>query len=478
MNDRDVIDSQAFRRWQAYLAFTRGSRHGGEALVKRPNRPLYAGVAVALLVCLGAGIRGLVNNGPPKDWNAEGNLVVDRDAGGRYLVVGSLLRPVLNLTSLKLFTGGSLPPSVEVRHALIATQPHGSPIGIVGSPDEPPTLLGSTAAAPWVACEGGTNEVDILAGVPGAAPSGTASTAPSAPGPANPASPGTGAAAQAQAQAFAGVLARTASDPQVFLVTGAGKFAVGALALRRLGYAQDQVRIVPSVWLAMLPLQATLDLLPLPPGTGTGARPAARFMADGTVVLDTDTGVQYLAGGGELHRILNQTSLLLLGHATVGPVQVADQAIAAQPQGQPFGIPEAPASPPSVPAGTGELFACATTSGGHVHVQVLPRPPLAQGLVQAPLPPGVHGVPGARVRVWMLPTRGVLARPGKVLRAEITPRTPVYLVTGGVLYPVPSAEALSALGYQQDQVQPLHRSWLAALPKGPSLVSLKPGGAG
>ena len=77
-DDRDVIDSQAFRRWQTLLAFTRGSGSPGGEQLRRPNRPLYAGVAVALVVCLVVGVKALVAHGPPKDWDATGTLVIDR----------------------------------------------------------------------------------------------------------------------------------------------------------------------------------------------------------------------------------------------------------------------------------------------------------------------------------------------------------------------------------------------------------------
>jgi len=68
--------------------------------------------------------------------------------------------------------GAASPRRVEVSHALVVVRPHGSTIGIPGSPQEPPALLGFPASAPWIACEGGAGEVDVLAGVPGRAAAG------------------------------------------------------------------------------------------------------------------------------------------------------------------------------------------------------------------------------------------------------------------------------------------------------------------
>jgi hypothetical protein len=455
-DDRDAIDSLAFRRRQLFLAFTRGSRNVGEALVKRPNRPLYAGMAVALVVCLVVGVKALVSQGPPEDWDAEGTLVIDRDAGGRYLAVGGNLRPVLNLTSLRLLSGGALPRSVQVDHGLLAGRPLGQPIGIAGAPDQPPGLVGSPAR--WVVCQGGRNEVDLLIGLP-----------PDA-GRAGPGAPG-------------GILA-SASDGSgdgdtggtVYLITGSSAFPLSSPeVLGRLGYTADQVRTVPRRWLDLVPKASPLELQPLP--RPSGGVPGAPFMADGTVVVDQSSGVQYLAAGGELHRVLNRTSLLLLDHPIRGPAQVPGDAIAAQPQGEPFGLADAPASPPSVPGGTSRLFAC--TSSDRQPVQVLARPPVAAELVQATPPSGATEGPGTGVRVWLPPGRGTLVRPSTAAGAGATPSVPAYLVTEGVAYPVASESALTALGYQPRQVQPLPRPWLATLPRGPSLRTLRaPSGPG
>jgi hypothetical protein len=440
VDDRDAIESQAFRRWQTVLAFTRGSRRAGEALVRRPNRPLLAGLAVALVACLVVGVRTLLTHGPPKDWNAEGTLVVDRDAGGRYLVVGGVLRPLRNLTSLRLLQGGEPARSVQVDHALIAGQRVGQPLGIPGAPDEPPGLLPS--AAQWAACEGGRDEVDLLVGLPAGL------------GPAVPGAPG-------------GVLAQAAGGERIYLVTGPGAYLVGSrAALARLGYTVDQVRTVPKRWLDLLPKVATLELLPLP-GAGTGPPvPAAPFMADGTIVVEQPSGLQYLAAGGTLHRVLNRTSLLLLDQAVGGPVQVERAAVAAQPEGAPFGVADAPASPPEVPDGASPLFACAATGGRPV--RMLARPPAAAGLVLAAPPAGRRDA--GRVRVWQPAGQGVLARPADDAGQDLSTRAPAFLVADGTAYPIPSESAIGALGYTRQQVRPLPRPWLAALPRGPVLA--------
>jgi hypothetical protein len=52
-------------------------------------------------------------------------------------------------------------------------------------------------------------------------------------------------------------------------------------------------------------------------------------------------------------------------------------------------------------------------------------------------------------------------------------------VAEGAAYRIASFSALSALGYQKEQVRPLPRGWLAALPKGPALRILRaPGSLG
>jgi ESX secretion system ATPase EccB len=451
-DDRDAIDSLAFRRWQTLLAFTRGSRDPGEALGRRPNRPLYAGVAVALVVCLVVAVKALVAQGPPKDWDASGTLVIDRDAGGRYLAVGGTMRPVLNLTSLRLLSGGALPRSVQVDHELLAARSFGPAIGIQGAPDQPPALIAPPAR--WVACQGGRDEVHLLVGLP----------------------PGAG---QASPDAPGGILASVSGSSvggTVYLVTGTSAFRLASPeVLVRLGYTADQVRTVPRRWLDLVPKASLLDLLPLPASSGGGT--GAAFMADGTLVVDQSSGLQYLAAGGELHRVVNRTSLLLLDVPVRSKAQVSPEAIAAQPQGEPFGLPDAPASPPSVPAATSPLFACTSSDGQPA--QVLPRLPTAAGLARATPPSGAVQAPGAAAQVWLPPGHGVLVQASETTGAGSARRGPVFLVAEGVAYPVASESALGALGYQEEQVRTLPRAWLRMLPRGPSLRTLKaPSGLG
>jgi hypothetical protein len=452
-DDRDVIDSLAFRRWQTLLAFTRGSGNPGGEQLRRPNRPLYAGVALALVVCLVVGVRALVTHGPPKDWDATGTLVIDRDAGGRYLAVGGTLRPVLNLTSLRLLAGGALPRSVQVDHGLLADRSFGSALGIPGAPDQPPALAGPPAR--WVACQGGQDEVQLLIGLGAGAGRG----GPSAPG---------GILASASGGSVGGT---------VYLVTEASAFRLASPeVLVRLGYTADQVRTVPRRWLDLVPKAAPLDLLRLP-RSSSGDGPRAPFMADGTLVVDQSSGLQYLAAGGELHRVVNRTSLLLLDPPVRSKAQASPDAIAAQPQGEPFGLADAPASPPRVPEGTSPLFACTSSDGQPT--QVLSRPP-ATGLARATPPSGAIRTPGQARQVWLPPGQGVLVRAATATgtgSARLGRR--VFLVAEGVAYPVASESALGALGYQQEQVRPLPAAWLAMLPRGPTLRTLEaPGGLG
>jgi len=262
----------------------------------------------------------------------------------------------------------------------------------------------------------------------------------------------------------------------VYLVTEASAFRLASPeVLVRLGYTADQVRTVPRRWLDLVPRAAPLDLLPLPPSSGGGG-PRAPFMADGTLVVDQSSGLQYLAAGGELHRVVNRTSLLLLDPPVRSKAQASPDAIAAQPQGEPFGLADAPASPPRVPEGTSPLFACTSSDGQPA--QVLPRPPAA-GLARATPPSGAIRTLGQATQVWLPPGQGVLVRPSETTGAGRGRPRPVLLVAEGVAYPVASESALGALGYQQEQVRPLPAAWLAMLPRGPMLRTLKaPSGLG
>lgn len=112
------------------------------------SRAVSAGIAAAVLVCLGAVLLAYFK---PLGTRGSDTMVVDRTTNQLYaLVPGSnLLRPVYNLTSARLALGHVGDP-VAVKSDELDRMPKGQPIGIPGAPYATPT---GPLASQWSLCD-------------------------------------------------------------------------------------------------------------------------------------------------------------------------------------------------------------------------------------------------------------------------------------------------------------------------------------
>ena len=105
---RDLVEAHAFSRRRLVTAFVSGAPGGREVEPVRPGRTIVGGLALSVLLILGAVIAGVFAPRTPEDWNTVG-LVVSKDDGGLYVITEAsehpVLRPVINVTSAKLILG-------------------------------------------------------------------------------------------------------------------------------------------------------------------------------------------------------------------------------------------------------------------------------------------------------------------------------------------------------------------------------------
>src|SRR3954447_11198083 len=96
------------------------------------SRAVFAGIVVAVLVCLGAALLAYFK---PLGKRSGDSLLVDRTTNQLYVVLpnGGQLRPVYNLTSARLVLGGADSPTA-VKSDELNGMPKGQPIGIPGAP--------------------------------------------------------------------------------------------------------------------------------------------------------------------------------------------------------------------------------------------------------------------------------------------------------------------------------------------------------
>ncbi len=123
-------------RWQVngYRFLVRRMEH---ALVRRDvrmlhdpmrsqSRALAVGVVIASLGLAGCAALALFR---PQDKIGDASIVVGKDSGAMFVVMGDTLRPVLNLASARLIVGKSENP-VIVKESELDTRPRGALVGI------------------------------------------------------------------------------------------------------------------------------------------------------------------------------------------------------------------------------------------------------------------------------------------------------------------------------------------------------------
>ena len=452
LTDREAVEAADLQRRRVVAAFTAGDASDPVALARRPDRAVWAGVALTVLACLGTGVGTLLTDDVPKDWAAEGTVVVRASTGVRYLSTGEQLRPVRNGTSLAL-AGLQDPREVEVDEVRFGTLPVGPPLGIDGAPQRRPSV--PDADVPWWACQRPGRPLALLtAGRP--------------------------------TDGGKALLATTARPGELLLVADGTAHPVAAPVAQQLGYDPATARALPPAFAALLPVGSRLAPLPRPaappaPAPVAPASPAApgvpavpapppvrppAFLAAGALVQDTGDDRLYVADAGQLRPVVGTTALrLLYGGAPPAPVRVRAEERRAAPDGPPVQVPDFPASPP--PAVAAGSWVCVTSVGG-----VLAESP---ELPVLGLEAGPPAAPPAAAQVWQARDVASLVRDAASLRAAVTASDPLLLVADGRAHPVPGEQTLGRLGYRGGQVHPRPAAWLALVARGPVLETLTPG---
>ncbi|MGH2787373.1 MAG: type VII secretion protein EccB [Actinomycetota bacterium] len=431
ISDRDALEGQRLNRRRVVLAFRDGRARPSLLDEPHPLRAFGGGLAVMILVVIGAGISGLLAGGPPDGWNSDGNLVVDDATGARYVVTDGRLRAVVNDTSLRLLFGGPGPAPIEVPAATVRSASRGAPIGIAEVPFAPPSVVRD---ALLLACSSATGE-------------------------------GKGAVLLAAAAApdAAGASLLVASEGRTHLVTEGRAYSIASgNVATALGYpAEPQLEVAQS-WLALIPPGPALRSIDVARGGAQGGRPP--WTRPGTLVSERGSGRLFVAQPSGLRPVLNRTTLnLVYGPRVPRPAQVARAAIRTQRLGRPLGRAEWPPSPPPATTLPSGGWACADHTGvASVH-DGLPT----GGLERA-------GDLGAReTSLWTPRDRGVLI--ASATRPEEANEDPIaHLLAQGRSFPVATNEALAALGYGDAPVTIVPDDWLAATPQGPLLEVLEP----
>ncbi|MEU6194224.1 type VII secretion protein EccB [Streptomyces sp. NPDC047061] len=489
---RDHVQAYQFAMGRLSSALVSGDPGRGDSPTRRSALGSVFGVGVAVLLCAGFGVYGLISPVAKDDWRKDGAIVLEEDTGNRYVYANGELRPVRNYASALLIAGERGAPETVSAKSL-AGVPHGTPVGIQGAPDTVPATS-ALATGAWARClpgqgadgtgatggtgtgatggtgaSGGKASGGKASGGKGSAGAGQepggkgqADNGSGSKGSGGQGSGGEGSGGEGQALVFGGSaagLSALPADRQV-LLTGPGsarylllrgvKYPVpGDSTLIALGL-DDQVALPATAdWLAAVPTGAALTA-PVPAGAGKPAGQVAGQATKVGQVFRTSTGGTehyYVMRSDGLARV-NGTEYALLAARPGAPAprQVGQSDIAVAPvstDGATTGRVPDLTGVHALAAGT----VCLTeTTDGRTRITV--GAPDAGGVV---LPAG----------------GGVLAVPDGSSSAD---RTEYLITEQGLKYRIADTDAEKALGFGDGKRRlSLPTGVLALVPDGPVL---------
>ena len=470
---RDELNGRAFSRRRTLAAFLQPSGGGNEQDTPRALRGLVPGLVAAALAVAGAGAYGMVRPSAPPGWQRADAVIVGSQSTTRFVMLGGVLHPVLNIASARLLLGvGStvlpVPDSVLDSGRL----PHGAVVGVPYAPDSLPTAGDAGTPKVWAYCDrpdpggrgGDEQKLLVLGGADRAAVSGVGRL-------------GRGQALYVQGPDGTPYLVDASGTSHVLAAGGSG--AAGARRQALLitvvfGAFAGLPQPVGAAWLATL---RGGDPVGFPVADMPGYGGPAGTVIDGAPTTVGET-VRVRATGGRLlpyvvlrdgvHRVSGFTEQLLVAMAG----RAASTVLATS-------VPGANTAPPF--EGTRDwpqdsvTQTNTTTSGGGATVACA----VYSGRIRAPGGPVLSLWAGRSYPVDSAPgTTGVYVTPGTgLLYREVTgagaDTGPVALLTDtGLRYPVPvdgGGDARARLGYSAVPPVPVPSSWASLLPRGPEL---------
>jgi type VII secretion protein EccB len=162
---RDHVAAHDYESRRRVTGLVLGTDEAGRDPHRRLNRTGLGSLIIGVLVMAAFGIAGLLGGGSGPALPDSGAVLV-KGAGDRYVVVGGVVHPALNLSSALLVGGGEL---TEIRASALDGKPRGLPVGI---PEAPDSLSRRLATGPWTVCVLPSHsqvvppQVEVLVGLP------------------------------------------------------------------------------------------------------------------------------------------------------------------------------------------------------------------------------------------------------------------------------------------------------------------------
>ncbi|MEU5834900.1 type VII secretion protein EccB [Streptomyces diacarni] len=459
---RDQVQAHMFVMGRLTSGMLRADPDAPESPQGRTNRGVVISIVIALLICAGSFVFGLIKPGTKDSWREQNTLVVDKDTGGRYLYLGGRLRPVRNYTSARLLLGADL-KTASVGSKSLGGTAHGAPVGIVGAPDNVPDS-GSLSSDPWQVCsaEGDGGTATALA---------------------------VGKDIDGKGLGGSEGLLVTGSGKAQYLVWQGSKLRldVDSGAREALGYGSRRSLRVSAALLNSLPSGPDLVAPDIPRRGSPGPSLGGGKTRVGQVFRASAPGGEpryYVLRKEGLTPVNATVAALLLGNPQTKEKAYAGGGVNAVPLGADAVIghlapgaeggdtrTDLPESPPkAVEPGTDEAPCVGIRSGEDgTRVSVSLADVASIGRAAQAAPEALTPACVKADRIVVPPGGGALVHALSADGSNVG--STVYLVTdSGVKYRVPTADALKALGYTTSQAQRLPSSLLSMLPTGPDLT--------
>ncbi|MGA8118187.1 MAG: type VII secretion protein EccB [Actinocatenispora sp.] len=449
---RDQLQSYQFLLQRVISALVMRETDPAQVPLRRGTGAVFAGVMIAVIVAAGFGIYGLLTKSGSDQWKTEGAVVVEKESGASFVFHKGRLFPMANYASA-LLASGSGPQNVF-------REPHNSLRGVqrgirIGIPEAPASLPdpGQTVSSPWRLCSYPAHDesnarvtrANLLVGVD--------------------------AAAGRQLHDNA-LLVRDSESHDQFLIWHAHRYPIheADAVVTALFGTQAQASDVRSSFLNALP--RGVDIGPREV-TGRGSESAQVPGRQNGEVLQEETGSgkrYYIVRSDGLEPITELQKYIEAAVTDRDPTEVPISEV----KNSPTVGNEQPSDEGAVPPKTAPTLldmssqdaACAQFTGNS----------MPELFLTGSFADSHSGTPtGAQSQQGTTLADRVVVPPGQiaVVRAmsSSTATTGAYnLVTDiGKRYPVSSADALTALGYQPENAVSMPASLVNRIPAGPSL---------
>jgi type VII secretion protein EccB len=454
---RDQVSAQHNLASRLTSALVRAEPDLLEPPTRRDIRGLAFGVVAMLLLLAGVAVWALMSGQGSTAWREPGTLIIDNGSGSRFLLVDGVLRPVRNIASARLLTGGAVRP-VVVPSSRLAGVPRGAPLGILNGPDTLPES-GHLNEGVWRLCTGA---------VPGGGPAAGTGTA-AGPGPGAHLVLDIGGAPSPERIGDATGLLVSAGGREYLLWRGQRLRMARPWAADVLGLGAATPTAVPDTWLKLVPSGPDLAPVSVPGRGGRGRDVGGRPTRLGQLFA-------VATGAGSVAHYIGLTSGLAPLTATQYALTRAEAAAAPELTITPADLAAAPRADLPAPWNAMPAVAPAIRAASpreSICLETLPDPGSSalDVVLSAETPsPDLHGFGDTVIRVR--PGGGALLMPQlRPADSRSANEQPGVLVDGsGTRYPA-TGDAIKALGYEPAQAVVGPWQLRSFLPSGPPLTT-------